>query len=168
MTNTISRIGNAYVDTTVPADEMRSGLWYAIFKVISDNVTNPKGNTGKWVWSSYPDNELTASDSSGISDEYPIIVINPITESYAKITLNKMRDYTIPFTIEIYSDRSDYLMKLSNDIGYQLEQNEDTLYTAGLKEIEQLGSEYNSYMRSGVKIHWKAMRFQGIYERAVQ
>jgi len=137
-----------------------------LFKVIKDNVSNPKGSSGKLVWSSYPSNELSDSDSEDeISSEYPIIVIPPITEYYEKVSMKNCRDYIIPFSIEIYSDRSDYLMQLSDDIGYQLEQNEDTLYSAGLKNITQVNSDYDSFMRSAVKIHYKRMSYEGIYER---
>jgi hypothetical protein len=166
MSTTKPIVGHSYLNANISGKDIRSGAWYAVFKILKDNLTNPKGYTGKWIWSSYPDEELTRSDQDEeIKSDYPIIVLKPITERYSNDTLRKMREYTIPITIEIYSDRSDYLSILSDDIGYIIEDSEDTFNTLGLDGFIQVGSDYSHFTRSGVKIQYKAMRYEAKYTR---
>ncbi len=159
----INKIGRAYIDdiNNVESNNYRF-VWNKIFKEIKDNLIDPKNRGEVFVFGQHPEwfiGESNGSEYSSneeeIKNKYPLVVVNNITISDFE---NKTLDYdTSEFSsnvvIEIYSDRNDYLDKLSDDVLYILYNNVQTNTLVGLHNMQILNDAVNQFNRSGVKVH---------------
>lgn len=160
-----SKNAQAYVDAEVASGEF-TAIWNTIFELLTDNLTNPKGNTGKWIWSAYPENILAeAGTEKEIRAQYPIVVISPIEKTFTNVVLDSsVKEYRIYFTIEIYSDRADYLDLISSEVERIFNENKDKLHNKGLHNLSLVRTTYSHYYRAAVPIHMRYLRYEGDYE----
>lgn len=159
----INKVGNSRIDeiNNVESNNYRF-TWNKIFREIKDSVTDPKARGQTFVFGQAPDWFVGESNDSSYSvDEeetklrYPIIVVNNVTVSDFE---NQTLDYETSqlssnVVIEIYSDRNDYLDKLSDEVLYTLYNNVQTNTSAGLHNMQIMNDAYNFFMRGGVKVH---------------
>jgi hypothetical protein len=130
--------------------------------MIRYNAVDPKARGIKWVWSAYPDEEIKYTGSTEtIKGQYPIIVIDPVLPSSESITVDQnMRNYVIPFTITVYSERSDNLDSIHDNIDDIVYNRFATLTKAWITNVKLTSSDYNYFMRGGVKVHYKTLNYE--------
>ena len=84
-------------------------LFTTIYSIINTNVTNPHGST-KWIFSTFP------LKKQGLSSDFPIIVIEPISVNYEPKTLS-VNDNVNSLVIKVFDTKwasSDSYMDLIN------------------------------------------------------
>lgn len=159
---TKQKMAQGAVTTNIDTNKISSSFWNVLWRTINDNVSDPKHRSIKWVWSAYPDEELeNANEAETIKEQYPLIVIEPVLPSHEPIVLDQnMRGYTIPFSINVFSDRSDHLDAIHDNVDKILYDNTSALFKTGITNITLVSSSYDYFMRSGVKVHHKTLDYE--------
>lgn len=131
--------------------------WNKVFTEIKSSLTDPKVRNEVFVFGQNPSWNITDSEFGGeeIKLKYPIVCIeNPTISDFENSTLDyQSGEYSVNLVIDIFSDRSDYLDRLSDDVLYILLNNVQTNTSAGLHNMQILNDSYQQLNRSGVSIH---------------
>ena len=130
--------------------------WDNIFSIINE-LPDPENRNKKWVFSAFPDTYVEDSSGNLIKEAYPLLIVKPFDISnYRPVSLKGVKEITLPLEIQIYTIKSLQLDTIGDDIFDSLEDNEDTLFSNGLKDMKIIRSSYAPIERGGVKIHLRA------------
>lgn len=132
--------------------------WNQVFKQIKTNILDPKLRGTNFVFGQYPEwliGEESDSSTETIKKMYPTIIVqNPTITDFDNYTMDyETSQFSVNLNIEIFSERNDYLDRLSDDILFVLYNNVQTNADAGLHNMKIINDTYNHYERSGVCIH---------------
>ena len=147
-------IGSARILTQVNHRYIYTQPWTIFFKLIKDNVTDPKSREKLWVYGSQPKYIIEENDDSGLAENYPVIVLpNVEVSEQTNFTLNySAKEYLPMITIEIFSDRNDYLDTISNDIHQIILDNETFFSSIGIYNVRITNDNVSPLTRNGLKI----------------
>ncbi len=136
-----------------------SGVWQQFFDLINDNVSDPGSRSVKWVFSSEPDALMSTSSA------YPLIIVNPIETPNDRPLTFDIRNVSVSLDVDIFALKSEQLdTPLSDSIYDVIDDNRDTLYALGLKELDLGGSSYNTVERGGLKVHVRTISFDMTFQ----
>lgn len=157
MSSTKTASVNCRITLQITDSTKYSQLWRAFFSVLNSGLTDVKGRTKKYIFSSHPDEKITdTTDDEEIKSEYPIIVVGNVTSVNDVIILdNNKREYSFSIPISIYADRSDYLDQIMSSIESVLSSSttNDFLSELNAYNLKQTSMRYSSVQRGGVKVH---------------
>ena len=159
---TKQKMAQAAITTNIDTNKISSSFWNVLWRIINDNITDPKRRNIKWLWSAYPDEVLeNANAAETIKEQYPIVVIEPVLPAHEPITVDQnMRNYTVSFTITVFADRSDHLDSINDEIDKIIYDNMSALFKTGITYPTLVNSDYDYFMRSGVKVHYKTLNYE--------
>lgn len=147
MINLVSAISN---------NNIFQNSWNNIFSIVNE-LPDPENRNKKWVFSAFPDAYVEDSSGNLIKEAYPLLIVKPFEISrYSPFTLKGIKEIVLPLEIQIYALKSIQLDEISDNIIDSFEENEDTLFNNGLKDMNIIRSSYSNVERSGVKIHLRA------------
>ena len=125
-----------------------SDVFQAIYSVINDNVADPLGFRSKWIFSSFPEEDIAEG-----SIKYPIIIIEPANMSWEKLTMTKAWNM-IDITIEAYSTRMIEADSLLNKINISIDQHRAELKNDNnLHFINLDRTDTDFTLRGGTRAH---------------
>ncbi len=132
--------------------------WETFFNLIKNNVDDPKERSITWIFGSIPKNliEYENGDSTiEINKAYPIIIINNIeVGNQINHSINyTAKEYNPMISINIFSDRSDYLDSISNEVIETILESDSSFSNIGLFNINIISDNVDfNLSRSGLKI----------------
>lgn len=140
----------------IDSTQLISTIWNTFRSLMVSNVTsvtikgsggaNTKTVTLQNTSSSYPD-KFYDNESN-----YPILIINSPKFNFTPTTFrNRELEGTIEF--EIFTTQSESADKFVDSINNTLLDNEDTLNSDGLEELELDSVDSNHYERNGINVH---------------
>ena len=133
-----------------------SQAWQTVFNLLNSNLTNPHGS-GKWIYASFPDAYIDDKDA------YPLVVINSPVISQKALTFGKGFT-TIRIPIAIFTTKAKDLDTISDEIIYDMDNNINTLRSAGLHNKRIFGGGTPTlFTRSGFNVHNRLMTFEFEY-----
>ena len=142
--------------TTVSSDKINSLIWKNFRDLIKNNVVSVtiQGSTGadtktvliQDVLNSYPDKDKSTSS------DYPIIIINSPTKRTSSLTY---RNKIVPGSIEVevFATQKEAIDKIMDKINDVILDNETTLNTAGIQELNIIDEDSSTDILNGIKGH---------------
>jgi hypothetical protein len=132
--------------------------WNQVFRQIKLNVADPKLRGTTFVFGQYPQELIgdeSGSNSETIKSIYPLVIVqNPTITDFDNYTMDyETSQFSVNLNIEVFSERSDYLDRLSDDILFVLYNNVQTNAEVGLHNMKIVNDSYVPYERNGVNIH---------------
>ena len=132
--------------------------WNQVFRQIKVNVLDPKLRNTTFVYGQYPQ-ELIGDESDSNTETirrmYPLIIVqNPTISDWDNKTLDyETTQFSVNINVEIFSERNDYLDRLSDDVLFVLYNNVQTNASAGMHNMKIVNDSYQQYERGGLNIH---------------
>lgn len=143
--------------TTVTSATMYDSIWKNFFDLVSTNVTtvtlaDSSTSTIQRTSSYFPDNVYKNKAN------FPVIVIQ---EPNLPEDINTFRNALVSGTIDIEVDaiKKEEVSKFLSAIRYQINQNESTLNTNGIYEVQVEDDDADTIEREGLKIHYGIITF---------
>jgi hypothetical protein len=131
--------------------------WNKIFREIKSNLVDPKSRGENFIFGSYPDWHIGDNEVSDeeLKSKYPLVIIeNPTMTDNEAITCDYETSIgSINIVFDIFSERNDYLDKLTDEIQFILLNNIQTNAQTGLHNMSIINDSYTHYLRSGLKMH---------------
>jgi len=119
-------------------------------------MTDPFSRSETWVYGSMPKTIIEYEDGeTEIQPKYPIIIINNVeVTNQNNLTMDyDTKEYIPQINIEIYSDRSDYLDSISDEIIEIIKDNNSSFTSIGIYNVNINGDSIDfNVSRSGLKI----------------
>ena len=146
------------LSTEITKSAIATRAWNLVFKTLNDNLSNPH-TSGKWLYSSYPEDKID-------EDSYPLIVIPPVEIGQTNLTMGTARTVNVPisFTVEIYSNKSDTLDTVTDDVIDELDKHYSTTRTGNLFILGQDASTNDTFWTGEIRVHFKGLRFNGEFD----
>jgi len=156
-----TKIGNARIFTQVSHRKLYTTPFTIFFKLIKDNVIDPKDRSTLWVHGSQPKWIIEGTEEADLAESYPIVIIpNIVVPSQENFTMDySAKQYMPQIAMEIYSDRNDYLDDITENIHQIILDNESFLTSVGINNIKINNDNVNPETRSGLKIFHRLFSF---------
>ena len=154
--------GTARIYTQITHRNLYTKPWTTFFKIIKESITDPKERGVTWVYGSQPKWIINSTDSTELKENYPIVIIPNIeVANQENYTLDySAKQYVSQNTIEIYSERNDYLDDVTESIMQIVLDNETFFTSIGLHNLKITTDNVEpAITRDGLKIFHRLINF---------
>jgi len=154
--------------TQINNSNIYTQVWNTFYNLIKNNIDDPKERSETWIYGSMPKTVIEYENNDGdteIQPSYPMIIINNVELSNQENhTLDyDTKEYIPQINIDIYSDRSDYLDSITDNIVELISDNNSSFTDIGIYNIKIINDNVNyDLSRSGLKIFNRTLSF--VYE----
>ena len=159
---TKTETGTARIFTEVSHRNVYTQPWNIFFKLIKNGITDPKARSVLWVYGSKPKWIIEATEEQELKENYPLVIIPNIEiTNQMNYTMDySAKEYMPQITIEIFSDRNDYLDTITENIHQIILDNETFLTSTGIYNIRIDNDNVDpNTTRAGLKIYHRILSF---------
>ena len=130
-------------------------IFSEFYDLIDGNVPTQHGGS-KWIYSSFPDEQLTQKS------DYPILVVGSPDITEEKLTL-KRGAYNFTIDIELYHNSAQTADTLGDTIREAVMLGKMSLSDTGIQRVKLDKKDKDMFLRGAIKVHVTTMTFSGFF-----